>query len=78
MSNQNMPYVSKWIKYMNKMYEENYCTCNGRVVLDFCPNMKVVVVKVFNKYETIDTTDITDWGLLNKIQDVVREMYDAV
>lgn len=78
MSNQNMPYVSKWIKYLNKMYEENCCTCNGRVVLDFCPNMKVVVVKVFKKYEVIEIDDYTDWGLTNKIQDVVREMYETV
>ena len=78
MNNQNMPYVSKWIKHLNKMYEENSCTCNGRVVLDFCPNMKVVVIKVFNKYEVIDLNEYTDWGLLNEIQDVVRKMYEAV
>lgn len=68
----------KWIKMLNKMYEENPCTCNGRVQVTHNGDLNIVIVKVFNNYKVIEFKDYTDWGMLNKVQDIVREMYEAV
>lgn len=70
--------MMKWIKMLNKMYEENFCTCDGRVQVVYNGDLDIVVVKVFGNYKVIEYKDYTCWGMLNKIQDVVREMYEAV
>ena len=66
-----------WIKTLNKMYTENPCTDDNRVVVSYCDDMHAVVVKVLDKYQVIEIDSLTDWGVLVKVQDVVREMYEA-
>ena len=67
----------KWIKTLNKMYADNPWTDDGRVVVSYCADMDAVVVKVMGKYQVVEIDTLTDWGILIKIQDVVREMYEA-
>ena len=64
----------KWIKHLNKLYEENPYT-SGRVVIEYCPKMDVVVVKVHDNYRVVELGDLNDWGVLTKLQEVVNEMY---
>lgn len=74
-----MPNKNKqWVKHLNKMYAENTCTCNDRVQVSFCDDLDIIIVKVFRNYEIIKIDDYTDWGLLLKIQEVVKKMYEAV
>lgn len=65
----------KWIKMLNKMYEEHPYTGNGRVVISYCAEMDVIVVKVLDKYKVIECDLYNDLGVLYVIQDAVREMY---
>ena len=65
----------KWIATLNQLYEANPYTSGGRVVVSYCPELDVVVVRVLDKYRVVEVSDYNDWGVLNKIQDVVREMY---
>ena len=65
----------KWIKILNKMYEEHIHTNDGRVVVSYCPEMDVVVVKVLDKYKVIECDAYNDLGILWAIEDAVREMY---
>ena len=67
-----------YIKTLNQMYDENPCTNDGRVMASYCSSLNAVVIKVFGNYKVIEVNAYTDWGLLNKIQDTVREMYEAV
>lgn len=65
----------KWIKMLNKLYENHPCTSSGEVVIEYCPKMDVVVVKVHSNYKVVELGDFNDWGVLTKIQEVVNEMY---
>ena len=65
----------KWIKMLNKMYEEHPHTNDGRVVVSYCAEMDVVVVKVCDKYKVIELNTYNDLGILYAIEDAVREMY---
>ena len=65
----------RWIEMLNKMYEEHPYTGGGRVVISYCPEMDVVVIKVLDKYKIIECGLYNDLGILYIIQDTVREMY---
>lgn len=65
----------KWIEMLNKLYEEHPYTCNERVRVSYCPELDVVVVRVLDKYRVVEVFHYNDWGVLNKIQEVVNEMY---
>lgn len=65
----------KWIKMLNKMYEEHPYTGGGRVVVSYCAEMDVVLVKVCDNYKVIKCGTYNDLGILYAIQDAVREMY---
>ena len=69
--------MMKWIDFMNKMYENNPYTNDGRVVVSYCDNMDVVVVKVLSNYKVIEVGDLNEFGMMYKINDVVCEMYGA-
>lgn len=60
---------------LNKLYEEHPYTGNGRIVVSYCPEMDVVVVKVLDKYKVIECNTYNDLGILWAIEDAVREMY---
>ena len=61
----------KWIKMLNKMYENHSHTCDGRVVVSYCDEMRIVIVKTYDKYHIINADDYNDLGLLNEINKVV-------
>ena len=67
--------MMKWIKMLNKMYEANIYTNDGRIVVSYCPEMDVVVVKVLDKYRVIECGTYNDLGILWAIEGAVREMY---
>lgn len=64
----------KWIEMLNKLYDEHPYTSDGRVVVSYCPELDVIVVRVLDKYKVVEVFDFNDWGVLNKIQEVVNEM----
>ena len=51
--------MMEWINTLNKMYEENPCTDDGRVAVSYCEDLRVVVVKVFDNYNVIDIDDFS-------------------
>ena len=65
----------KWIKMLNKMYKEHPYTSDGRVVVSYCADVDVVVIKVFDKYRVLALEDLNDLGVLFQIQKIVEEMY---
>ena len=65
-----------FIEKMNEMFDWNRYTDDGRVVIDYAENCKVVVVKVLDKVETINVSDLTEYGAMFAIMDKVKEMYD--
>lgn len=68
--------IMDFIKRMNEMFDWNPYTDYGRVVIDYAENCKVVVVKVLDKIETINVSDLTEYGVMFAIMDKVKEMYD--
>ena len=67
----------KWLDYLNAMYAEHPCTDKGRVVVEYCPELGVVVVKVRGMYAVVELHGYDELGALNAVQDMVRRMYDG-
>jgi hypothetical protein len=70
--------MMKWIDMLNAMYAEHPYTDGGRVVVEFCPELGVMVVKVLNKYKVVELHDLNEWGVLTATQDAVRELYESI
>ena len=66
----------EWIKTLNKVYEQNCYTDNGRVQVSYCKDMNIVVCKVLDDYKIIEADTYNNWGLMNKIQETIRVMLD--
>ena len=66
-----------WIKFLNEMFEANCYTDNGRVRVAYYDSMRIVVVKVCNKYEIIEVDEYNDFGLMYKILEVIHTMYET-
>ena len=67
-----------WINKANEMFEENCYTDCGRVLVGYEASTHVIVIKVLDQIEHIDTDKerLTDYGLMYAVLDKVREMYD--
>lgn len=63
--------MMEWVKCLNKMYEEHTYTCDGRVAVEYCDGLRVVVVKVYNEYHVIPIDNFNDLGLLDEIHKIV-------
>ena len=59
---------------LNKTYEAHPYTNNGRVVISYCAEMDVVVVKVHEQYKVIELDNLNELGILFEIQKVVNEL----
>lgn len=66
----------KLIEKINLMFDFNPYTDEGRVIVDYAPNMHIVVINVMGKTEMVDINDLTEYGAMYAILDKVREMYD--
>ncbi len=67
--------MEQWINKLNEVYKEDSRTDNGRVVVAYCAEMNVAVIKVFGKYEVIDCAPYEGFAIIGKIREVVRKMY---
>jgi hypothetical protein len=66
--------MMKWIDMLNAMYAEHPYTNGGRVVVEFCPELGVMVVKVLGKYKVIECNNLNELGILFEVQKVVNKM----
>ena len=66
--------MMKWIDMLNAMYAEHPYTNGGRVVVEFCYELGVMVVKVMNEYRVIDCSIYNELGILHAVQEAVFEM----
>ena len=67
--------MMEWIKTLNKMYAEHPYTDSGRVVVTYCAEMDVVVVKVagiHNHFYVIECEEYNERGILWEIQSYVN------
>ena len=65
-----------WINILNNLYANNPYTDNGRVVVTYSGELNVIIVKVLGNYKIVEIDTFTDWGMLNEVCKVVREMYE--
>ena len=66
----------EYIKTLNKMYAEHPYTSDGRVVVCAVPELDAVAIRVFDEDYLINVSNLTDWGILCKVQEFIRIAYD--
>lgn len=67
----------EFIEKMNEMFEANRYTDDGRVAVDYAENCDVIVIRVLDKVEVLNITDLTDYGIMMAVMDKVKEMYGS-
>ena len=68
--------MPEWIIKMNEMFSNNAWTDSDRVkIIEYDDTNNIVSIKVCNKIQNIDITDMSDYNILMNIMKTIDEIY---
>lgn len=67
--------MAAWIEKMNEMFKANTYTDDARVTVDYCENVDVLLISVYDETGIIKIKDFTEYGLMMECMRVVDELY---